>query len=148
MPPPPPCRHYRRCYLTQAGSDSSEASSGAAASTYVTAPSVLTPVPESPAVYEADENSSASVSAASSTAKTGPRAAAAGLGCAAPTGLAPANNNRWRRKNAAERQEAERRQHLAEMRAYFEEASSRLMVLRCGVLGSREQRCCGRWPGR
>lgn len=81
-----------------AGSDASSA-----ASTYVTAPSVLTPVPESPAV-EQDENAGVS-----STAKSGGRSEAGGAA------------GRWRRKNAVERAEQERRQHLAEMRAYFEE---------------------------
>ena len=89
-------------------SGSDAASSGGATSSYVTAPSVLTPVPESPAGTEQDENA-----AASSTAKSGGRQG----------GEAGAPANRWRRKNAAERQEGERRQHLAEMRAYFQEAS-------------------------
>jgi hypothetical protein len=84
------------------------ASSRSANSTYVTAPSVLTPVPESPAGTEQNENA-----AATSTAKSGGRQGA--------EAVAPAN--RWRRKNAAERQEGERRQHLAELRAYFQEAS-------------------------
>lgn len=62
-------------------------------------------MPESPEVQQ-DENAS---SEAASTAKSG--------------GAQPALP-RWRRKNAAERQEAERRQHLAEMRAYFEEVDA------------------------
>jgi hypothetical protein len=96
--------------LLQAGGDSGSdaASSGGATSTYVTAPSVLTPVPESPVGTEQNENA-----AATSTAKSGGRQ---GVEAGAPA-------NRWRRKNAAERQEGERRQHLAEMRAYFQEAS-------------------------
>lgn len=53
---------------------------------------------------EQDENAGVS-----STAKSGGRSEAGGAA------------GRWRRKNAVERAEQERRQHLAEMRAYFEE---------------------------
>lgn len=94
-------------------SSAADDDSGDGAQTYVTAPSVLTPVPESPGVYQ-DENA---MSAAASTAKTG----------VVQQQQQPAA--RWRRKNAAERQEAERRQHLAEMRAYFQEASAALYLL-------------------
>ncbi|KAL4423699.1 hypothetical protein ABPG75_001000 [Micractinium tetrahymenae] len=90
-----------------AGADSSGADSVgcaptaaalSAASTYVTAPSVLTPVPESPALsVEQDENVAV-------TSKPNPA--------------------RWRRRNAAERAEAERRAYLAEMRAHFEEVDA------------------------
>lgn len=76
-----------------------------AASTYLTAPSVLTPVAESPEAQQ-DENAG---SEAVSTAN-----------CGEPQPAPP----RWRRKTAAERQEADRRQHLAEMRAYFEEVDA------------------------
>jgi hypothetical protein len=64
-------------------------------STYVTAPSVLTPVAESPAAWGGDENE-----APASVAKPAAR---------------------WRRKTAAERADADRRQHMAEMRAHFQE---------------------------
>lgn len=86
------------------------------ASTYVTAPSVLTPVPESPGVDQ-DENAADGV--ATSTAKSG------GGGQPAP---------RWRRKNAAERQDAERRQHLAEMRAYFQEVGKPATAQGCWAM--------------
>lgn len=96
-PPPcqPSCASVLPCLL-QSEASSGSVADGAACSTatsYVTAPSVLTPVAESPDGQ--DEN-------------------------AAPASVAkPAA--RWRRKPAAERAEAERRQHMAEMRAYFQE---------------------------
>lgn len=97
------------------GADSSDADSvdcappratvSSAASTYVTAPSVLTPVPESPALsVEQDENVGV-------TSKPNP--------------------GRWRRKNAAERAEAERRAYLADMRAHFEEVGAALLYTHC-----------------
>ncbi|PRW60889.1 transducin beta 3 isoform A [Chlorella sorokiniana] len=97
-------RKSRKATSGDSGGAGSDASS--AASTYVTAPSVLTPVPESPAV-EQDENAGGT-----STAKSGGRSEAGGAA------------GRWRRKNAVERAEQERRQHLAEMRAYFEEVDA------------------------
>ena len=98
-----PPTHRLLLTLQADGEGSSSASS--AASTYVTAPSMLTPMPEIPGLEE-EENTNA---AATSTAKMG--------------GMEQLPAARWRRKNAAERQAAERRQHLAEMRAFFEEAS-------------------------
>ncbi|KAL4446368.1 hypothetical protein ABPG77_003175 [Micractinium sp. CCAP 211/92] len=74
------------------------ATASSAATTYLTAPSVLTPVAESPAPsVDQDEN--------------------AGV-------ISKPNPARWRRKNAAERAEAERRAFLSEMRAHFEEVDA------------------------
>lgn len=113
-PTPHPRRRCRPQATSDAGSDASSA-----ASTYVTAPSVLTPVPESPAVDQ-DENAGAT-----STAKSGRRSEAGGAA------------GRWRRKNAAERADAERRQHLAEMRAYFEE----VRIMGTGLLQPKQKLC-------